>query len=165
MSYKKQITLNVNGQPHLLEVAHHWTLLRVLRDSLDLTGAKPGCDRGECGACTVLLDGNPVYSCQMLALQVEHRNVLTVEGLGSPGDLHPIQQSFLDNDGGQCGYCTPGFLLSAKALLDRSPSPSEDEIRQALSGNICRCNAYGGILRSVEEAARLLAEGTGAGST
>ena len=158
MSYKKQITLNVNGQPHLLEVAHHWTLLRVLRDSLDLTGAKPGCDRGECGACTVLLDGNPVYSCQMLALQVERRNVLTVEGLGSPGDLHPIQQSFLDNDGGQCGYCTPGFLLSAKALLDRSPSPSEDEIRQALSGNICRCNAYGRIIESVKEAAKLRAK-------
>ena len=158
MSYKKQISLNVNGQPHLLEVDHHWTLLRVLREVLDLTGVKSGCDRGECGACTILLDGKPVFSCQMLALQVGRRNVLTVEGLGSPGHLHPIQQSFLDNDGSQCGYCTPGFLLSAKALLDSTPSPSDDEIRQALSGNICRCNAYGRIIESVREAAKLQAK-------
>ena len=153
----KQITLNVNGHPHLLDVAHHWTLLRVLRDSLDLTGAKPGCDRGECGSCTVLLDGSPVYSCQLLALQVDGRSVLTIEGLAANSrELHPIQQSFLANDGSQCGYCAPGFLLSTKALLDSNPEPSEEEIRAALSGNICRCNAYGRIINSVVEAAKLL---------
>lgn len=153
----KRITLNVNGHPHLLDVAHHWTLLRVLRDSLDLTGAKPGCDRGECGSCTVLLDGSPVYSCQLLALQVDGRSVLTIEGLAAnSGELHPIQQSFLANDGSQCGYCAPGFLLSTKALLDSNPAPSEEEIRSALSGNICRCNAYGRIINSVLEAAKLL---------
>ena len=124
-----------------------------------LTGAKRGCDRGECGACTVLLDGNPVYSCQMLVLQVGTRYVLTVERLGSVESLHPIQKAFLDNDGGQCGYCTPGFVLSTKALLDANPNPSEAEIRQALSGNLCRCNAYGRIIQSVKAAAQAIARG------
>ena len=164
MSHTSQITLCVNGRSHRLEVDHRWTLLRVLRDELGLTGTKRGCDRGECGACTVLLDGVPVYSCQMLALQAGPRSVLTVEGLGSLDHLHPIQQAFLSNDGSQCGFCTPGFLLSAKALLDDNPNPTDEEIRRALFGNICRCNAYGRILRSVEEAARLLTEGPGAGS-
>ena len=150
-----QITLNVNGSSRELEVGHHWTLLRALRDGLALTGSKRGCDRGECGACTVLLDGRPVYSCQMLALQVGARRVLTVEGLGSLERLHPLQEAFLCNDGGQCGFCTPGFLMSAKALLDANPSPSETDIREALSGNICRCNAYGRIIASVRAAARL----------
>jgi aerobic-type carbon monoxide dehydrogenase small subunit (CoxS/CutS family) len=157
---KSVITLSVNGQPHQLEIDHRWTLLRVLRDALGLTGAKRGCDRGECGACTVLLDGRPVYSCQMLALQVREGQVLTVEAMGVADNLHPIQQSFLENDGGQCGFCTPGFVMSAKALLDANPSPSEDEIRQALSGNLCRCNAYGRIIASVKAAARGLASGT-----
>ena len=157
--HRTQITLHINGRPRTLEVAHHWTLLRTLRESLDLTGAKRGCDRGECGACTVLLDGEPVYSCQLLALQVGDRAVQTVESLGSADDLHPIQSAFLAKDGGQCGFCTPGFLMSAKALLDANPAPTDDQIRDALSGNICRCNAYGRILASVREAARLLAEG------
>ena len=155
-SYKSAITLDVNGSVHRLETGHHWSLLRVLREVLDMTGAKRGCDRGECGACTVLVDGAPIYSCQMLAIQVGPRSVLTVEGLGTAEDLHPIQRAFLTCDGGQCGFCTPGFLLSAKALLDTNPDPSEGEIRQALSGNLCRCNAYGSIIRSVTEAARLL---------
>ncbi len=157
-SHKTLITLNVNGSSHEIEVDHRWTLLRVLRDVLDLTGSKRGCDRGECGACTVLLDGKPVYSCQMLALQVGSRSVATVESLGSLEHLNLIQAAFLDNDGGQCGFCTPGFLMSAKALLDSNPSPSEADIRKALSGNICRCNAYGRIIQSVKEAARLLSE-------
>ena len=156
--HRTQITMHVNGRPHTLEVDHRWTLLRTLRDVLDLTGAKRGCDRGECGACTVLLDGKPVYSCQMLALQVGDRAVQTVESLGSTDDLHPIQSAFLAEDGGQCGFCTPGFLMSAKALLDANPSPTDDEIRAALSGNICRCNAYGRIVASVQEAARRLSE-------
>ncbi len=138
---------------------HRWTLLRTLREELGLTGAKRGCDRGECGACTVLLDGKPVYSCQVLTLQVGHRSVSTVESLGSTESLHPLQTAFLDMDGGQCGYCTPGFLMSAKALLDGNPAPSELQIRAALSGNICRCNAYGRIVASVREAARALREG------
>ena len=156
--HRSPITLNVNGRRHDLEVGHRWTLLRTLRDVLDLTGAKRGCDRGECGACTVLLDGQPVYSCQMLALQVGSRAVSTVESLGSVDSLHPLQNAFLAKDGSQCGFCAPGFLMSAKALLDANPSPTEAEIRAALSGNICRCNAYGRIIASVKEAARLLAE-------
>lgn len=149
------ITLQVNGHDYPLEVAHHWTLLRVLREQLDLTAAKVGCDRGECGSCTVLLDGKPVYACQLLAVQVSDRRVLTVEGLGQNEKLDPVQQAFLDNDGAQCGYCTPGFLLSAKALLDANPKPTEAQIREALSGNLCRCNAYGRILQSVREAGGL----------
>ena len=136
-----------------MEVAHHWTLLRVLREQLDLTAAKVGCDRGECGTCTVLVDSRPVYACQLLAVQVGDRLVVTVEGLGENENLDPVQQAFLDNDGAQCGYCTPGFLLSAKALLDANPQPTDSEIREALSGNLCRCNAYGRILQSVREAA------------
>ena len=117
LDFREQIELDVNGDNHTVEVRHHWTLLRVLRDTLGLTGTKRGCDRGECGACTVLLDGKPVYSCQMLALQAMGRSITTVEVLGDGDNLHVIQQAFLDNDGAQCGYCTPGFLLSAKALL------------------------------------------------
>ncbi len=133
-------------------------MLRTLREELDLTGAKRGCDRGECGACTVLLDGKPVYSCQLLALQVGPRAVTTVESLGNLERLHPLQTAFLNNDGGQCGFCTPGFLMSAKALLDANPAPTEEQVRLALSGNICRCNAYGRIIASVREAARLLSK-------
>ena len=147
------IILQVNGLAHPLEVAHHWTLLRVLREQLDLTAAKVGCDRGECGSCTVLVDSKPIYACQLLAVQVGDRLVVTLEGLGENENLDPVQQAFLDNDGAQCGYCTPGFLLSAKALLDANPQPTESEIREALSGNLCRCNAYGRILQSVRDAA------------
>ncbi len=143
----------MNGEVHKVEVRHHWTLLHVLRNLLDLTGAKRGCDMGECGACTVLLDGKPVYACQMLALQTAGRSIITIEGLGDSSNLHSIQQAFLENDGGQCGYCTPGFVLSAKALLDATPNPDEEQIRQALSGNLCRCNAYGRIIESVKQAA------------
>ena len=156
--HRTRITLEVNGRRRELEVDHRWTLLRTLREELNLTGAKRGCDRGECGACTVLLNGKPVYSCQVLALQVGRRSVTTVESLGSTEDLHPLQTAFLDNDGGQCGFCTPGFLMSAKALLDDNPAPTEAQIRAALSGNICRCNAYGRIVASVREAARLIEE-------
>ena len=147
------IQLTVNGHAHDVSVPSHRTLLDVLRDDLDLTGAKRGCDRGECGSCTVLLDGKPVYACITLVAQVRGRTVLTVEGLASDGRLDPMQQAFLDEDGGQCGYCTPGFLMSARALLDSNPRPSGTEIREALSGNLCRCNAYGRILQSVRTAA------------
>ena len=152
-----QIELRVNGTIHPLRLEPHRTLLEVLRDSLDLTGTKTGCDRGECGTCTVLLDGKPVYSCQVLAVQVRGREVLTVEGLASSEGLHPLQEAFLTHDGAQCGYCTPGVLMSAKALLETNPEPDREQIRQALSGNLCRCNAYGGILESVTAAARAIA--------
>ena len=148
------VRLEINGQTRDLTIPGHWSLLDVLRETLDLTGAKRGCDRGECGACTVLLDGNPIYACITLAAQARNRNILTVEGLAAPdGQLDPIQQAFLDEDGGQCGYCTPGFLLSTRALLNANPRPGDAEIREALSGNLCRCNAYGRILQSVRTAA------------
>ncbi len=148
------ITLTVNGANHTLSVQHHWSLLDVLRDSLGLTGAKRGCDRGECGSCTVLLDGTPVNACQIVAIRASGRDVLTVEGLAPAGELSPLQQAFLDEDGGQCGFCTPGFVMSARALLDANPDPSDADIREALSGNLCRCNAYGRILASVRTAAQ-----------
>ena len=152
------ITLNVNGQAHSLQVRHHWTLLDVIREQLDLTGSKKGCDRGECGSCTVLLDGKPVYACQLLAVQVGSRPVITIEGLGDGTPtlegMDPVQRAFLEEDGGQCGFCTPGFVMSTRALLDSNPNPTDDEIRQALSGNLCRCNAYGRILESVRAARR-----------
>ena len=155
-----QIRLQVNGQTHELTIPGHHTLLDALREELDLTGSKRGCDRGECGSCTVLLDGKPIYSCITLAAQVRGRSVETIEGLalrqaqdGREGQLNTVQQAFLDEDGGQCGFCTPGFLMSARALLDANPSPTDTEIREALSGNLCRCNAYGRILQSVRTAA------------
>ena len=154
-----QIRLEVNGWSHRLEVRHHWSLLDVLREQLDLTGSKRGCDRGECGSCTVLLDGSPVYSCLLLAVQVRGRTVFTVEGLADDGKLDPVQQAFLDQDGGQCGYCTPGFLMSTKALLDADPQPDDTQIREALAGNLCRCNAYGRIMASVRAAACLSSPG------
>ena len=152
--HTSELVLNVNGVDCRLVAPHHSTLLDVLREDLDLTGSKRGCDRGECGSCTVLLSGKPVYACQLLAVQVGDRPVLTIEGLASGDELHPVQQAFLDNDGGQCGFCTPGFVLAAKALLDVNPVPTEQEIREALSGNLCRCNAYGRIIESVRAAGK-----------
>ena len=148
-----QMTLRVNGRDHTLETQHRWTLLDVLRDRLGLTGSKRGCDRGECGSCTVLLDGRPVYSCQLLAMQARGRSVLTIEGLAPEDGLDPVQRAFLAEDGGQCGYCTPGFVMAARALLDENPNPTDGEIREALAGNLCRCNAYGRIIASVRAAA------------
>ena len=153
---ESELTLEINGQPQQLKVRHHWTLLDVLRDQLDLTGAKRGCDRGECGSCTVLLAGKAVYACQLLAMQVGSRPVITIEALAAGNVLDPVQQAFLDNDGGQCGFCTPGFVLAARCLLDTNLNPSDEDIRQALAGNLCRCNAYGRIIQSVHEAARLI---------
>ena len=154
--HRYSVHIRVNGKSHSLEVDSRWTLLRVLRDVLGLTGAKRGCDLGECGACTALLDGDPVNSCMILAATCDGKRVTTVEGLGTSESLHPVQRAFLDNDGGQCGFCTPGFVMSAAALLESNPNPTDDDIREALAGNICRCNAYGRIIESVRSAAREL---------
>jgi carbon-monoxide dehydrogenase small subunit len=156
MSY--EATLNVNGVSYPVSIDPGRTLLSVLRAEVGLTGSKEGCDDSECGASMELMDGRPVNSCSFLALQAEGREITTIEGLSSPdGELHPLQRAFLDQGGVQCGYCTPGMLISAKALLDANPKPSEDEIRVALSGNLCRCTGYSGIVRAVKVAAEELA--------
>jgi aerobic-type carbon monoxide dehydrogenase small subunit (CoxS/CutS family) len=146
---RTSIKLTVNGTEHRAEVEDRWTLVEVLRDHLGLTGTKIGCDRGECGACTVLLDGKPVYSCSQLAVWADGRGVQTVEGLARNEHLHPLQEAFIEHDGPQCGYCTSGQLMSAKALLDHNPHPTADEVRHALTGNICRCSNYNRYVESV----------------
>ena len=146
---RTSITLMVNGDEHHVEVEDRWTLVEVLRDHLGLTGTKIGCDRGECGACTVLLDGKPVYSCSQLAVWADGRTVQTVEGLAHNDHLHPLQEAFIEHDGPQCGYCTSGQLMSAKALLDHNPHPTADEVRAAMTGNICRCSNYNRYVESV----------------
>ena len=150
---KQEISLKVNGKSYKTEVEPRQTLLQVLRDNLGLTGAKPGCEQGECCACTVLVDGQPVTSCLMLACQVQYKEIITIEGLAENGKLHPLQQSFIDHFAVQCGYCTPGMILTAKALLDTNLNPSEDDIRLALSGNICRCGGYLQIVEAIQAVA------------
>ena len=149
---KKKINLRVNGEVHTLLVAPHLTLLEVLREELHLTGAKESCGRGACGTCTVLLDGEPVRSFLLLAAEAEGRQVTTIEGLGRQGALHPIQEAFVAHHAVQCGFCTPGMVLTAKALLDKTPDPTDEEIRLALSGNICRCTGYAKIVEAVKAA-------------
>jgi aerobic-type carbon monoxide dehydrogenase small subunit (CoxS/CutS family) len=151
---RKSIALTVNGRKVELTVEANETLLDVLRDKLDLTGAKKVCGRGECGGCTVLLDGEPVYACMFLAVRAEGRTVRTVEGLAEGGRLHPVQEAFIEKDGYQCGFCSPGFLMTTTAFLERNPAPSPDEIKRALSGNLCRCGNYAKICNAVEAAAR-----------
>ena len=153
---KKTITLTVNGRKVNLDVNANETLLDVLRDRLDLTGAKKVCDRGECGGCTVHLDGEPVYACMVLAIRADGRAVKTVEGLAEGDKLHPVQEAFIEKDGYQCGFCTPGFLMSTSAFLEKNPAPTLDEIKKALSGNLCRCGNYAKIYEAVEAAAKKL---------
>ncbi len=146
----------VNDIAYEVAMDPRWTLAELLRDELGLTGTKVGCDRGECGSCTVLLDDRPVLACSILAVQVAGRKTVTIESLSRGGKLHPIQQAFVDNHGLACGFCTPGMVLSAKALLDKTKQPGRDQIRAALAGNLCRCTGYQKILDSVEAAAKLL---------
>ena len=143
------IRLVVNGVERRIEIEDRWTLVELLRDHLGLTGTKIGCDRGECGACTVLLDGKPVYSCSYLAVWVDGRSIQTVEGLAQNDRLHPLQEAFIKHDGPQCGFCTPGQLMSARALLERNAHPTADEVRAALTGNICRCSNYNRYVEAV----------------
>jgi len=148
----------LNGDPAETGVNDGETLLEVLRNRLGLTGTKQGCDQGECGSCTVLIDGKPVLSCLTLAVRVENRHVTTIEGLAEGGKLHPVQVSFHEKGAIQCGFCTPGMVLTAKALLDRNPHPTRNEIKDALAGNICRCTGYKKIVEAVEQAAKMMAE-------
>ena len=151
---KKQLTITVNGRPHALEIEPNRTLLEFLRDDLGLTGTKEACDTGGCGACTVLLDGRPVYSCLLLALDCQGRQVLTIEGLADGDQLHPLQQAFVDHGAIQCGFCTPGMVLTAHALLEENPAPTEAEIREAIAGNICRCTGYAKIVEAIQAPSR-----------
>jgi aerobic-type carbon monoxide dehydrogenase small subunit (CoxS/CutS family) len=148
---KAPLTLTVNGIAYPLELEPATTLLYAVRDGVGLTGAKEGCDDSECGACMMLIDGQPVNSCSYLALQADGREVTTVEGLGDGAGLAPLQRAFLEHGGVQCGFCTPGMLISATALLEANPRPTEDEVRIALSGNLCRCTGYDGIVKAVLE--------------
>ena len=148
----RQITFTVNDQLITLNVPVHKTLLQVLREDLLLTGTKEGCNAGECGACTVMINGKPINSCLTLAVEANGKTVLTVEGLDKSGELHPLQQSFIDVGAVQCGFCTPGMLLSAKAVLDEIPDPTEEEIRTAIEGNICRCTGYDKIVTAIRVA-------------
>jgi aerobic-type carbon monoxide dehydrogenase small subunit (CoxS/CutS family) len=150
MSDEILVRLTVNGDARVAAVRPHATLLAVLRDQFDLTGTKRGCGTGDCGACTVQLDGAPVASCLTLAVAAQGRQITTVEGLGTHGELHPLQKAFVKHGALQCGFCTPGMLMSAKALIDANPAPSPEDIREALGGNLCRCAAYSRILRAVE---------------
>jgi len=153
------VKLTVNGQVYLVDVEPHALLVDVLRDKLGLTGTKKGCGTGECGACTVLLDGEPINSCLFLAVRADGKNIVTIEGLGDPRHLHPLQKSFIENGAVQCGFCAPGMLLSAKSLLDHNPDPDEKAIREGIAGNICRCTGYVKIVKAIREAATELREG------
>ena len=153
------ITLKINGKPHKLNLEPRVTLLDALRDYLDLTGAKKVCDRGVCGACTVILDGKPVYACNLLAVQAEGHEIVTVEGLSHDGQLHPVMTAFVDHDAQQCGFCTPGFVVACKAFLDKHPNPTLDEVEEGLGGNLCRCGTYAGVRQAVLEAAKTMKGG------
>lgn len=146
---KKTITLKVNDHEYDLVIPVNRTLTQVLRENLKLTGTKHGCSVVDCGSCTVLMDGQPVNSCLVLAVEAEGREIQTIEGLAEDGKLHPIQQAFVDKGGIQCGFCSPGMILTAKALLDKNPSPTETEIREAISGNLCRCTGYQKIVEAI----------------
>lgn len=151
---KVLVALNVNGKKYLVQLEPRVTLLDALRDQFELTGAKRVCDRGTCGACTVLMAGKAVYSCSVLAIDAQSKPIITVEGLGEPGKLHPIQQAFVDNDAQQCGFCTPGFVVACKAFLDEHPNPTLEQMKHGLSGNYCRCGTYAGIRAAVMQAAK-----------
>ena len=154
---KKTISVKVNGKGYTLKVDAKDLLLDVIRETLGLTGTKRGCENGECGACTVLIDGKAENSCLVLAVTADGKDILTIEGLSDGLTLHPLQQAFVDNAAVQCGFCAPGMLLSAKALLDDNPNPSEHEIREAIAGNLCRCSGYVKIVKAVRQAAAVLA--------
>jgi xanthine dehydrogenase YagT iron-sulfur-binding subunit len=153
------ITLKINGKPQNLNLEPRVTLLDALRNDLELTGAKRVCDRATCGACTVILNGKSVYSCTVLAIDAQGKDIVTIEGISS-GKPHPVSEAFVNNDGQQCGYCTPGFVMAAKAFLDRNPNPTYEEVKEGLCGNLCRCGTYVGVRQAVLEAAREIKGGS-----
>lgn len=146
---KELIELKVNGETYQVSIYPWRTLLELLREDLNLTGTKEGCGKGDCGACTVLIDGKPVNSCLILAIEVQGKDILTIEGLAQDGQLHPVQQAFIEHGAIQCGFCSPGMILSARALLDNNPQPTEAEVREAISGNLCRCTGYTKIIEAI----------------
>lgn len=162
-SARRQVSFTVNGRPRSVDVPARRTLAETLREDLGLTGTKVGCNRAECGSCTVVLDGRAVLSCSVLAVEAAGRRVETVEGLAGATGLHPLQEAFIEHDAVQCGICIPGMLMSLKALLDASPSPSEDDIRQAVGGNLCRCGTYPNTVKAALAAASALRARAGAG--
>ena len=151
---KTILRMKINGKAVEVAVKPTWTLLRVLREELRLTGTKKGCEQGDCGACTVIMDGKAVNACLVLALQAQSKEIETIESLGTPDDLHPLQESFIENGAVQCGYCTSGMLMSGAALLDKNPKPNIDEIKRAISGNLCRCTGYIKIINAIEKTAK-----------
>jgi carbon-monoxide dehydrogenase small subunit len=156
---KTQIVLTVNGKDYDLLIAPNRTLAQALREDLELTGTKQGCEVGDCGSCTVLLDGEPVNSCLVLAIQAQGREITTIEGVADGNKLHPIQEAMVEHGAIQCGFCSPGMILSAKSLLEKNPNPGQGEIRQALSGNLCRCTGYQKIVEAVQDAAGKMGRG------
>ncbi len=154
---KKSIQLHVNGDLYELSVAPNQTLLDILRDNLSLTGTKKGCDAGSCGACTVIMDGEPILSCLTLAIRCHNKNITTIEGMADNGRLHPLQESAIEQNAVQCGYCTPGWLLSAKVLLDNNPNPTAEEVKEGIAGNLCRCTGYIKIEQAILAAAEKMA--------
>jgi aerobic-type carbon monoxide dehydrogenase small subunit (CoxS/CutS family) len=156
---KVPITLRINGKPHKLELEPRVTLLDALRNHLELTGAKKVCDRGTCGACTVEMDGQPVYACSVLAVEAQGRSIQTIEGLAANGKLHPVSAAFVDHDAQQCGFCTPGFVMAVKSFLDRHPNPTVEDVEKGLGGNLCRCGTYVGIRQAVLQAAKVMKGG------
>ena len=163
-SRKEIAVLTVNGQAYEVILEPHMLLIDVLRDSFGLTGTKYACGAGDCGACTVLIDGRPCFSCLTLAVTAKGKEIVTIEGLASGGELHPLQQAFVDKGAVQCGFCTPGMILSAKALLDEDPDPTRDDIKHALGGNLCRCTGYLKIIDAVEAAAAAMRTETASGN-
>jgi xanthine dehydrogenase YagT iron-sulfur-binding subunit len=151
---KVPVTLTINGKKHSAQLEPRVTLLDALRDQFDLTGAKRVCDRGTCGACTVMMDGKIVYACSVLAIDAQGSAITTIESLGDPENLHPIQKAFVDNDAQQCGFCTPGFVMACKSFLDHHPNPTPEQIKHSLSGNFCRCGTYAGMRAAIAQAAK-----------
>lgn len=153
------VTLRINGKPHRLNLEPRVTLLDALRDRLDITGAKKVCDRATCGACTMIMDGKPVYSCTVLAIEAQGHEIVTVEGLSTDGHLHPVMAAFVEHDAQQCGFCTPGFVVACKAFLDKHPNPTLEQVEKGLGGNLCRCGTYVGVRQAVLDAAKAMKGG------
>jgi aerobic carbon-monoxide dehydrogenase small subunit len=156
MGMKQEMTFNVNGEVYIEQVETRRTLLEVLRETLGLTGTKEMCNKGDCGGCTVIMDGKPVLSCLTLAIEAQGKDIMTIEGVAKGYELHPIQKAFVDTGAIQCGYCTPGFIMSAKALLDKNPNPTEEEIKEGIANNICRCTGYVQIVEAIQKAAKAM---------